>query len=81
MSDLSTRVLEVLDQLAEEHPSGALAVVVHSHVVRCALARVLDPTRAMSEHLPTGSVLHFAWYRDRSAELLSVETFGSTEAW
>ena len=58
-----------------------MAVVVHSHVVRCALARATSRDRAMAKHLPTGSVWHLAWHRDGSADLVSSETFGSTDGY
>ena len=79
MGDLSDRVLPVLDDLAREHGGGVVAVVAHSHVLRCALARALGRDDAMEQHVPTGPVLRFTWKPRGIADLREQQTFGSTD--
>ncbi|MDF1797869.1 MAG: histidine phosphatase family protein [Planctomycetota bacterium] len=79
MDDLAARVLPALDRLTERFPKGSLAVVAHSHVVRCAIARALGKPAAMQLEVPTAATLHFHWTPDGPAELVSTKTLGNVD--
>lgn len=61
MADVATRVHAALDELAEQHAGEKVAVVVHAHVIRAALARALDRELVMQLDIPTGTVVALDW--------------------
>jgi len=79
MGDLAARVLPALDELTERFPKGTLAVVAHSHVVRCAISRALGEEASMQLEVPTAAILHFRWTPDGPAELVSTRTLGNVD--
>jgi len=76
---VAERVCEVLDELAERYSGQAVCVVVHSHVIRAALARALPADKVLDLDLPTGAIVHVDWSASGPALLQWLHTF-ATEA-
>ena len=77
MTDVAERVCEVIDELAECYAGQAVCVVVHSHVIRAALARALPADKVLDLDLPTGAVVHVDWSAHGPALLQWLHTFGT----
>lgn len=77
MTDVAERVGEVLDELAERYAGAAVCVVVHSHVIRAALARAMPAAKVLDLDLPTGAIVHVDWSANGPALLQWIHTFAA----